>query len=71
MEDKWINVNDELPKLKRRKAKSGNLITIENSKEVIVTDGDDTWIDSYSFDEGFHKSITHWQPLILPSPPKT
>jgi len=62
--DKWISVETP-PKLKI--IQEGLLTTIQNSVECIVTDGETTWVDYFSFDEGFHESITHYQ--LLPQPP--
>lgn len=50
----WKNVNDELPKIKV--VKNGNLTTIEASKECLVFDGEDVFVDSYDLDEGFHQA---------------
>lgn len=62
--DVWIHVKDELPKLK---VLVGELITtVENSVEVIVSDGETSWVDYFTLDEGFHKSIIKWQPIPKP-----
>ncbi len=60
----WISVKDNLPKLKTIRV--GTKRMIENSVEVIVTDGDSSWGDFFTLDEGFHPSITYWMPMPPP-----
>ncbi len=63
----WISVKDELPRL--RVFVEGGITKMDNSKEVIVTDGETSWPDYFSADDGFHPSITHWQPFPPPYKP--
>ncbi len=60
----WINISDGLPILKRRY--EGMLPVVENSVEVIVSDGLTSWVDYFTFDEGFHESVIKWQPIPKP-----
>lgn len=66
-EMKWISVKDEFPKLVIYHDLKTNTIRADYSREVIVTDGDTSWADTYNLDEGFHPSITHW--MHFPEPP--
>lgn len=57
---KWIAVKDKLP---------------EEYTDVIVTDGEQVWLDNMSFEDGrpwwmidCHNTITHWIPM--PEPPE-
>ncbi len=63
--DNWISVKDALPKLQIFFEEK--TLKMNNSIECIVTDGETSWGDFFTADEGFHQSITHW--MLLPSPP--
>lgn len=63
----WIDVKDKLPELKTYYNSEMECYMRQVSREVIVTDGETTWTESYSEDVAWHKSITFWQEL--PTPP--
>jgi len=64
IKNEWIQVSDRLPRLEIHTV--GNITTRNNSYECIVSDGITSWVDYFTLDEGFHKSIIKWRPIPKP-----
>ena len=62
--NEWTQVSDRLPKLEIHTV--GNITTRDNTYECIVSDGITSWVDYFTLDEGFHKSIIKWRPIPKP-----
>ena len=65
----WKSVREDGLPIMRYEDK-GEYATIEATKECIVTDGEDVWVDNYCLEEGFYDSVTHYiiiEDIELPS----
>ena len=60
----WISVDNPPKPIFRTEGK----LRLLETQNIIATDGESVFDEIYDPSEGFHESITHWQPL--PQPPK-